>query len=91
MASNELQADFANAARGAGFLTFSAGRCVLASQCLLVVDLPITAIVLTAVGSPSWGALLYTLLAVVITGQPKPGFRRSTAAWWTPLLTILEI
>ncbi len=82
IAPNELRADFANPARGAGFLTFSAGSCVLASQCLLVVRLPITAIVLTAVGSLSWGALLYTLLAVIITGQHKPGFRRSINGSW---------
>ena len=78
----ELHADFANPARGAGFLTFSAGTCVLASQCILVVHLPITAIVLTIVGALSWGILLYTLLAVVITGQHKPGFRRSINGSW---------
>lgn len=81
-ASRELQADFANPARGASFLTFSAGSCVLASQCVLVVRLPITAIVLTAVGALSWGALLYTLLAVVITGQHKPDLRRSINGSW---------
>lgn len=78
----ELLVDFASPARGAGFLTFSAGSSVLASQCILVVRIPIAAMVLTIVGALSWGILLYTLLAVVITGQHKPGFRRSINGGW---------
>ncbi len=81
-ASQELRGDFANPARGASFLTLSAGSCVLASQCLLVVRLPEAAIALTVAGAISWAALLYTLLAVVITDQHKPGFRRSINGSW---------
>ena len=77
-----LLADFANPARGASFLTFSAGSCVLASQCIVVVRWPITAMVLAVIGALSWAALLYTLLAVVITGQHKPGLRRSINGSW---------
>jgi tellurite resistance protein TehA-like permease len=78
----ELLADFANPARGAGFLTFSAGSCVLASQLVVVVRFPVAAIVLTTIGALSWAVLIYTILAVVITGQHKPGFRRSINGGW---------
>lgn len=81
-ARQELLNDFANPARGAGFLTFVAASCVLASQCLLVVRWPTWATVLTVVGAISWASLLYLLLLAVITGQRKPGFRRSINGGW---------
>jgi len=87
-ARHELLADFVNPARGAGFLTFVAGSCVLACQCLLVVRLPAWAIVLTLVGAVSWIGLLYLLLLIVITGQRKPGFRRSINGSW--LLAVVS-
>ncbi|MEO6798470.1 MAG: hypothetical protein ABI178_00820, partial [Rhodanobacter sp.] len=39
-ARQALLDDFTNPARGAAFLTFTAASCVLASQCLLVVNWP---------------------------------------------------
>lgn len=81
-ARQEVLNDFANPARGAGFLTFVAASCVLASQCLLVVSLPGWAIALTVLGAVGWLVLLYLLLLAVITGQRKPGFRRSINGGW---------
>jgi tellurite resistance protein TehA-like permease len=78
----EATADFTNPARGAGFLTFTAGSCVLAAQCLLVVRLPAAALTLAAVGAVSWAILIYLLLLVVITGRHKPAFRRSINGNW---------
>lgn len=81
-ARDELLVDFTDPARGAGFLTFVAGSCVLASQCLLVVRLPTAALALTVVGAIGWAALLYLLLLVVITGRHKPSFTRSINGGW---------
>jgi len=81
-ARREMLDDFANPARGAGFLTFVAASCVLASQCMLVVPLPRWAVALTVLGAVGWICLLYLLLLAVITGQRKPGFRRSINGGW---------
>ena len=81
-ARREMLDDFANPARGAGFLTFVAASCVLASQCMLVVPLPRWAVALTVLGAVGWGCLSYLLLLAVITGQRKPGFRRSINGGW---------
>src|SRR6185312_4970432 len=81
-ARGEVFHDFTNPARGAGFLTFVAASCVLASQCLLVVHWPAWAIALTVIGAISWVSLLYLLLLAVITGRRKPGFRRSINGGW---------
>lgn len=81
-ARREVLNDFANPARGAGFLTFVAASCVLASQCVLVVSLPGWATTLTVLGAVGWACLLYLLLLAVITGERKPGFRRSINGGW---------
>jgi len=81
-ARGEVFHDFTNPARGAGFLTFVAASCVLASQCLLVVHWPAWAFALTVIGALSWVSLLYLLLLAVITGRRKPGFRRSINGGW---------
>jgi tellurite resistance protein TehA-like permease len=81
-ARREVLNDFANPARGAGFLTFVAASCVLASQCMLVVALPGWAVALTVLGAVGWACLLYLLLLAVITGERKPGFRRSINGGW---------
>ncbi|MEO8808775.1 MAG: tellurite resistance/C4-dicarboxylate transporter family protein [Rhodanobacter sp.] len=81
-AAPEVMDDFIHPARGAAFLTFSAASCVLASQCMLVVRWPAWATALTVTGAISWALLLYLLLLAVITGQRKPGFRRSINGGW---------
>ncbi|MEO6925786.1 MAG: tellurite resistance/C4-dicarboxylate transporter family protein [Rhodanobacter sp.] len=81
-ARQEMLNDFRSPARGAGFLTFVAASCVLASQCLLVVHRPGWAIALTVLGGVSWICLLYLLLLAIITGQRKPDFRRSINGGW---------
>ena len=81
-ARQEVLHDFTDPAQGAGFLTFVAASCVLASQCLLVVHWPVWATALTVLGAVSWTCLLYLLLLAVITGQRKPNFRRSINGGW---------
>ena len=78
----ELLADFANPLRGASFLTFAAGTCVLGSQCVQVVSLPALASTLAAVGAVAWAALIYLFFAATITARFKPGFTRSINGGW---------
>jgi len=78
----ELVADFADPSRGAGFLTFAAGTCVLGSQCVQVVSLPGLACALAVVGAAAWAALTYLFFAATITARFKPGFTRSINGGW---------
>ncbi|MEO7065883.1 MAG: tellurite resistance/C4-dicarboxylate transporter family protein [Rhodanobacter sp.] len=78
----ELVADFIHPGRGAGFLTLAAATCVLGSQCLTVVYLPVAARVLALLGALSWAALIYLFFAAAITARIKPGFTRSINGGW---------
>lgn len=78
----ELINDFVNPGRGAGFLTFAAGSCVLGSQCLQVVHWPVLADILLVVGAIGWAILVYLFLAAAITARIKPGFTRSINGGW---------
>jgi len=86
----ELVADFANPSRGAGFLTFAAGTCVLGSQCLQVVRLPMLAAVLAMVGAAAWAVLTYLFFAATITARFKPGFTRSINGGWLVAVVATE-
>ncbi|GAB2559485.1 tellurite resistance/C4-dicarboxylate transporter family protein [Rhodanobacter koreensis] len=78
----ELIADFRDPGRGAGFLTLAAATCVLGSQCLLVVPLPVLANMLAVAGALFWAALIYLFFAATITARIKPGFTRSINGGW---------
>jgi tellurite resistance protein TehA-like permease len=78
----ELIADFTNPGRGAGFLTLAAATCVLGSQCLLVVPLPVLADILAVAGALFWAALIYLFFVATITARIKPGFTRSINGGW---------
>jgi len=86
----ELVADFANPSRGAGFLTFAAGTCVLGSQCVQVVPLPTLASALAAVGAAAWAVLTYLFFAAAITARFKPGFTRSINGGWLIAVVATE-
>jgi tellurite resistance protein TehA-like permease len=86
----ELVADFANPSRGAGFLTFAAGTCVLGSQCVQVVPLPTLASALAAVGAAAWAVLTYLFFASTITARFKPGFTRSINGGWLVAVVATE-
>ncbi|MEO8746810.1 MAG: tellurite resistance/C4-dicarboxylate transporter family protein [Rhodanobacter sp.] len=77
-----LIADFVDPGRGAGFLTLAAGTCVLGSQCLTVVHLPMLARGLALLGALSWSVLIYLFFAATITARIKPGFTRSINGGW---------
>ncbi len=79
---HELIADFANPSRGASFLTFAAGTCVLGSQCVQVVSLPTLASAFAVLGALAWTALIYLFFAATITARFKPGFTRSINGGW---------
>ncbi len=78
----ELVADFVDPGRGSGFLTLAAASCVLGSQCLTVVTLPLLARALALFGALCWLALTYLFLAATITARIKPRFTRSINGGW---------
>jgi tellurite resistance protein TehA-like permease len=78
----ELATDFLDPARGSGFLTLAAASCVLGSQCLTVVTLPLTARALALFGALCWVVLTYLFLAATITARIKPRFTRSINGGW---------
>ena len=86
----EMVADFADPSRGAGFLTFAAGTCVLGSQCLQVVPLPTLAGTLATVGAAAWAILTYLFFAAAITARFKPGFTRSINGGWLVAVVATE-
>ena len=86
----ELRADFTNPARGAGFLTFAAGSCVLASQCLLVVSWPTWAGILTVAGAIGWAVVLYLFLLAVITAENKPEFAQGINGGWLVVVVATQ-
>lgn len=86
----ELIADFADPAIGAGFLTFVAGACVLATQCMVVVHAPLAARVLGALGAIAWVVLTYAFLAVMVTRRVKRGLARSIHGGWLVLIVATQ-
>jgi len=79
---HEMVVDFTDPSRGAGFLTLAAATCVLGSQCVLVLPLPVLAVVLAIAGTVLWIALIYLFFAATITARFKPGFTRSINGGW---------
>ena len=87
---SELVADFADPARGAGFLTFVAGTCVLATQCLVVVHMPLAAGMLAAIAAFAWTALGYAFLATMVARRVKHGLARSIHGGWLVLVVATQ-
>lgn len=85
-----LVADFADPVVGAGFLTFSAGTCVLATQCLIVVDMPLAAAILGGLGAMAWIALTYAFLAAMVTRRIKHGLARSINGGWLVVVVATQ-
>lgn len=85
-----LVADFADPAVGAGFLTFVAAACVLAAQCLVVVDAPLVAIVLGLVGALAWVLLTYAFFVAMVTRRIKHGLARSINGGWLVVVVATQ-
>lgn len=82
--------DLVSPTRGAGFLTLTAGTCVLGTQFVEVVDLPSLAWVLLAWGALLWLLLTYLFLVATITARIKPKFTRSIHGGWLVAVVATE-
>ncbi|KAB2899910.1 MAG: C4-dicarboxylate ABC transporter [Dokdonella sp.] len=78
----QVCADLGDARRGAGFLTFSAGSCVLASQCLLLVRWPTLAWTFTLTALLAWLVLLPRFAATLAQAARRPRFAHSIGGGW---------
>lgn len=85
-----MVADFVDPCTSAGFLTFVAGTCVLAAQCLIVVDAPLAAGMLGLMGAIAWVLLTYSFFVAMITRQVKRGLARSINGGWLVLIVATQ-
>ncbi|HET9031818.1 MAG TPA: tellurite resistance/C4-dicarboxylate transporter family protein [Dokdonella sp.] len=85
-----LIADFVDPGSAAGFLTFVAGTCVLAVQCLIVVHVPVAALVLGVVGAIAWVVLVYAFFATMIARRVKHGLARSIHGGWLVVIVATQ-
>ncbi|MEO8801557.1 MAG: C4-dicarboxylate ABC transporter, partial [Polyangiaceae bacterium] len=68
---HEVAAQFATPGRGTAFLTTAAATCVLGTQCLLVVHLPMLARVLAVLGAVFVTVLIYLFFFVTMVRRHK--------------------
>ncbi len=86
----EMAAHFATPGRGAAFLTLIAGTCVLGTQCILVVRLPVLARVLAVLGAAFWMVLNYMFFFVAIARRQKASFRRTINGGWLVVVVATQ-
>ena len=85
-----LLADFYNPEVGAGFLTFVAGTCVLATQCVIVIDAHLAAFVLGGIGAVAWVVLTYAFFAAMVTRRIKHGLAHSINGSWLVVVVATQ-
>ena len=83
-------ADFVDPFISAGFLTFVAGSCVVAAQCLIVVDAPLVAGVLGLIGTIAWVMLTYSFFVAMVTRPIKHGLARSINGGWLVVVVATQ-
>jgi tellurite resistance protein TehA-like permease len=84
---DEMVRNFRTPGRDAAFLTLPAATCVLATQCLLVVYLPLLARVVATWGALCWVVLTYLFFLSTITRHDKAPFSETINGSW--LVTVV--
>lgn len=74
--------DLRDPTRAAGFLTFSAGSCVLASQCLLLVHWPLLAWALALAALLAWLVLLPRFIVTLVQAARQARLVRAIGGGW---------
>jgi tellurite resistance protein TehA-like permease len=77
-----VAADFINHAKAPGFFTMVAGPCVLGNQFVILVEQPVVATTLLAIGFGFWLALSYLMLPALIGAKEKPPPERGLSGAW---------
>ncbi len=86
----EMAAHFATPGHGAAFLTLAAGTCVLGTQCLLVVHLPLLARVLAVWGAVCWAVLIYLFFFVTMVRHYKAPFSHTINGGWLVVVVATQ-
>lgn len=86
----EVMQHFVSPGDSATFLTFAAGTCVLAAQCLQVVHLPQVARAMAAWGALAWAGLIYGFFFVVITRHVKASFSHTIHGSWLVVVVATQ-
>lgn len=84
---DEMVRDFRTPGRDAAFLTLPAATCVLATQCLQVVYLPLLARGIAIWGATCWLVLTYLFFLSTITRHAKASFSETINGSW--LVTVV--
>ena len=87
---DEMIANFRAPGRGAAFLTLAAGTCVLATQCLLVVHVPVLARVMAAWGAFCWAVLIYLFFFSTMTRRNKAPFAETINGSWLVVVVATQ-
>ena len=86
----EMMAQFATPGHGAAFLTLAAGTCVLGTQCLMVVHLPLLARLLAALGAVFWTVLIYLFFFVVMVRRDKAPISHTINGSWLVVVVATQ-
>lgn len=86
----EMLAHFRTPGRGAAFLTLAAATCVLATQCLLVVHLPLLARVMAVWGAICWAVLVYLFFFSAMTRRNKAPFADTINGSWLVVVVATQ-
>lgn len=87
---NEMIANFVAPGRGAAFLTLAAGTCVLATQCLLVVYMPLLARAVAIWGALCWVVLIYLFFFSTMTRRLKAPFSETINGSWLVVVVATQ-
>ena len=78
----EFRDDILSHGRCVGFFTVVAATNVLGNQCLVILEVPVLAAILWAIGILLWAILTYGLFALLTVKQVKPGLETGINGGW---------
>jgi tellurite resistance protein TehA-like permease len=87
---DEMISNFVRPGHGAAFLTLAAGTCVLATQCLLVVNLPVVARFVAVWGAFCWVVLIYLFFFSAMTRRVKAPFSDTINGSWLVVVVATQ-
>ena len=90
--SRRFFGDMLDHRQGPGFFTAVAASCVLGTQCLLIIDNLVAAVVLLIAGSILWLGLTYTIFTALTVKRIKPPLEEGiTGAWLLAIVATQSV
>ena len=79
---DRVLADLKSHARGPGFFTAVAATCILGTACVVILQRPVVAAVLWALGVLLWVVVMYAFFTAVVTREDKPSLEAGINGAW---------